>query len=161
MPFSSLRKRGIGVPSPSRAARTVGAPLRSKWRDDLRVVLSLRRAAPSARSVRIPDEGGASLYAARLRLGKPPQKWDDTEVVPPGFEGRRRVEKWVRLGRWPSKQSTRGVLWEGHRPAWPKLQPRSGVSSRCDGVVAARPGPWRRGVTTLAKGDLTIFQACP
>jgi hypothetical protein len=64
---------------------------RPKWRDDLRVVPSLRRAAPSTRSVRIPDEGGSSLCAARLGLGKPPQKWDDTEVVPPSFEGRCRV----------------------------------------------------------------------
>jgi hypothetical protein len=35
------------------------APLRSKWRDDRRVVPSLRRAAPSARRVRIRDEGGS------------------------------------------------------------------------------------------------------
>jgi hypothetical protein len=38
--------------------------------------------------VRIPDEGGSSLCAARLRLGKPPQKLDDTEVIPPSFEAR-------------------------------------------------------------------------
>ena len=87
-------------------------PLRSKWRDGLClartllaapfgpssmcflgtprclgcVVPSLRRAAPSARNGRIPEEGVSSLCAARLRLGKTPQICDVTAVIPPSLD---------------------------------------------------------------------------
>jgi hypothetical protein len=33
----------------------------------------------------------------RLRLGKPSQIWDDTEVIPPGFEGSCRVSGLAKL----------------------------------------------------------------
>jgi len=57
---------------------------RSKWRDDRRVVPSLRRAAPSAKSARESQTRAA-----------PPLKWDDAEVIPPGFEARR---PWLKNG---------------------------------------------------------------
>gem|GEM_PF-5945225 len=57
---------------------------RSKWRDDRRVVPSLRRAAASAKSARESQTRAA-----------PPLKWDDAEVIPPGFEARR---PWLKNG---------------------------------------------------------------
>ena len=48
------------------------------------------------------------------------QSWDKPEVVPPMVEGARR-----------------SVFWEGHPPACPTFQPRSGVGARRGGGGAA------------------------
>ena len=47
------------------------------------------------------------------------QSWDKPEVVPPKVDGVRR-----------------SVFWEGHPPACPTFQPRSGVGARCGGDAA-------------------------
>ena len=80
----SRRKNGTTQRSSLQLSRGAAAPLSRRvppflrqWRDDLRVVPSFRRAAPSA-----------SFRQGRL----PPQKWDDTEVIPPVSERRCRAD---------------------------------------------------------------------
>ena len=105
--------------------------LRSKWRDDRRVVPSLRCAAPFPRSGRIPDEGGSSLCAARLRLGKPPQKWDDTAVIPPGLDRHCRAAPSLIMAAspqmWALTTETPGGVEEAHR-RWPEGRSERGLS---------------------------------
>ena len=123
----------------------VRRPLRSKWRDDLRVVPRFRRAAPSATSVRVSDKGGSRRRNGRRRSialqVSTGAAAPVTRRVPPSFINGRMTS--VSSQDSGAQRRPRGALMVR------ELVCEFEYDSQTRAAPAANMGPRRRGVPTI------------